>query len=119
MAAGRCKAPQFHFGDRTMKLLRYGPAGQEKPGLLDAGGTIRDLSAVVGDIGGAALSPGAPAKLRAIYPASLPAVSGKPRPGPFVAGVSKFICIGLNYSDPAAQTGNPIRSETTLLKSSP
>lgn len=98
-----------------MKLLRYGPAGQEKPGLLDAGGTIRDLSAVVGDIGGAALAPGALAKLRAIDPASLPAVSGKPRLGPCVAGVGKFICIGLNYSDHAAETGNPIPSEPIIF----
>jgi 2-keto-4-pentenoate hydratase/2-oxohepta-3-ene-1,7-dioic acid hydratase in catechol pathway len=98
-----------------MKLLRYGPAGQEKPGLLDAGGTIRDLSAVVGDIGGATLLPATLAKLRAIDPASLPAVSGTPRLGPCVAGVGKFICIGLNYSDHAAETGNPIPSEPIIF----
>ena len=98
-----------------MKLLRYGPAGQEKPGLLDAGGVIRDLSAVVGDIGGAALAPAALAKLRGIDPASLPAVSGKPRLGPCVSGVGKFICIGLNYSDHAAETGNAIPSEPIIF----
>lgn len=98
-----------------MKLLRYGPAGQEKPGLLDAGGVIRDLSGVVGDIGGATLLPAALAKLRGLDPASLPAVAGKPRLGPCVAGVGKFVCIGLNYSDHAAETGNPIPSEPIIF----
>lgn len=98
-----------------MKLLRYGPAGQEKPGMLDASGTIRDLSGVVTDIAGAVLSPAELAKLKALDPATLPAVSGSPRLGPCVGQVPKFICIGLNYSDHAAETGNPIPAEPIIF----
>ncbi|MDR5653838.1 fumarylacetoacetate hydrolase family protein [Ruixingdingia sedimenti] len=88
-----------------MKLLRYGPPGQERPGLLDACGTIRDLSAHVDDIAGAALAPEGLARIAALDPASLPAVTGGPRIGPCVGGVGKFVCVGLNYSDHAAETG--------------
>ena len=88
-----------------MKLVRYGPLGQEKPGLIDADGKIRDLSAHVADIAGDVLSPKGLAALKAIDPASLPVVEGSPRYGSPVAGVSKILCIGLNYSDHAAETG--------------
>jgi ureidoglycolate lyase len=92
-----------------MKLLRYGPQGQEKPGMLDTSGAIRDLSGVIPDLAGDALSPAGLAKLAALDPASLPAVSGNPRIGPPVAGLRNFVCIGLNYADHAAETGAAIR----------
>jgi 2,4-didehydro-3-deoxy-L-rhamnonate hydrolase len=98
-----------------MKLLRFGPAGQERPGLIDNTGKIRDLSAVVPDIDGAALAPAGLAKLAAIDPATLPAVPGEPRLGPCVANVPKFVCVGLNYSDHAAETGSPIPTEPILF----
>ena len=83
-----------------MKLLRYGPAGQEKPGVLDASGCVRDLSSEVTDIGGAVLSPASLARLRGLDLSSLPLVPGVPqqdlRLGPCVAQVGKCICIGLN-----------------------
>jgi len=88
-----------------MKLLRYGEAGAEKPGLLDANGDIRDLSAHVADITGDMLDDASLAKLGAIDPASLPKVEGNPRIGPCVANFSKFCCIGLNYADHAAEQG--------------
>jgi 2-keto-4-pentenoate hydratase/2-oxohepta-3-ene-1,7-dioic acid hydratase in catechol pathway len=98
-----------------MKLLRYGPVGQEKPGLLDASGTIRDLSTVVPDIAGATLGPSGLAKLRSLDPQALKAVSGNPRLGPCVANVGKFICIGLNYSDHAAETGATVPPEPIIF----
>ncbi len=98
-----------------MKLLRYGETGAEKPGLLDAEGTIRDLSGHVADIGGKALVPAALAALSKLDPKSLPAVAGNPRIGPCVAGVGKFICIGLNYSDHAAETGAAVPSEPIIF----
>ncbi|MDB5360604.1 MAG: 2-hydroxyhepta-2,4-diene,7-dioate isomerase [Rhodospirillales bacterium] len=98
-----------------MKLLRYGPVGQEKPGMLDAAGKIRDLSGTVGDIAGDTLSPAALAKLKALDPASLPLVSGNPRIGPCVGGVGKFIAVGLNYSDHAAETGAKVPEEPILF----
>lgn len=98
-----------------MKLLRYGAAGAEKPGLLDADGGIRDLSGVVGDIAGDTLLPDGLAKLRALDPASLPLVEGDPRLGACVAGVGKFICIGLNYSDHAAETGATVPPEPIIF----
>ena len=88
-----------------MKLLRYGSPGREKPGLLDANGTIRDLSGVIADVGGDALLPESLAKLRQLDPKTLPVVDGNPRIGPCVGGVGKFICVGLNYSDHAAESG--------------
>jgi 2-keto-4-pentenoate hydratase/2-oxohepta-3-ene-1,7-dioic acid hydratase in catechol pathway len=88
-----------------MKLLRYGPAGTEKPGMLAADGTVRDLSRVLGDIDGKALAPDSLARLKKLDPRDLPAVSGKPRLGPPVAGIGKIVAIGLNYSDHAAETG--------------
>ena len=96
-----------------MKLLRYGPQGQEKPGLLDAKGQIRDLSAHVADIGGAALTD--LDHLRAIDPESLPLVEGTPRIGPCVSGTGKFICIGLNYADHAAESGLKVPPEPIIF----
>ena len=98
-----------------MKLLRYGPQGAEKPGILDANGTIRDLSGVVADIDGAALSPAGLAKLAGIDPASLPLVAGSPRIGGCVARPLNFICIGLNYADHAAETGAPVPKEPIVF----
>ncbi len=101
-----------------MKLLRYGPSGEEKPGLLDAGGTLRDLSGEVADIGGEALTAVGLARLAALDPSALPAVDGSPRIGPCVGGVGKFICIGLNYSDHAEETNNPIPDEPIMFAKS-
>ena len=98
-----------------MKLLRYGPAGQEKPGLLDASGAIRDLSAHVGDIGPDQLSADSLAKLTAIDPASLPKVEGAVRYGAPVANVGKFIAIGLNFADHAAESGAAVPSEPIVF----
>ncbi|QND67596.1 fumarylacetoacetate hydrolase family protein [Mesorhizobium loti] len=98
-----------------MKLLRYGEVGSERPGLLDADGTIRDLSGHVTDIGGKALDPASLAALAKLDPKSLPAVSGSPRLGACVAGTGKFICIGLNYSDHAAETGATVPPEPIIF----
>ncbi|MER9948324.1 fumarylacetoacetate hydrolase family protein [Mesorhizobium sp. M0047] len=98
-----------------MKLLRYGEVGSERPGLLDTDGTIRDLSAHVADIGGKALDPALLADLAKLDPKSLPAVSGSPRLGACVAGTGKFICIGLNYSDHAAETGATVPPEPIIF----
>jgi ureidoglycolate lyase len=98
-----------------MKLLRYGPAGAEKPGLLDAGGALRDLSGVVADIAGEALSPAGLARLASIDPSSLPIVQGNPRLGPPVAGLRNFVCIGLNYADHAAETGAAVPKEPIVF----
>ena len=94
-----------------MKLLRYGPAGQEKPGLLDRDGKIRDLSGAVRDIDGEALSPTSLDRLRRLDPATLPLVSGTPRLGPCVGSVSKIVAIGLNYRLHAQEAGAAIPSE--------
>ncbi len=98
-----------------MKLLRYGPTGQEKPGLLDDGGTIRDLSGQVADITGAVLDDASLARLRALDAGSLPAVDGAPRVGPCVGSVGKLVCIGLNYRDHAEETGQPIPDEPVVF----
>lgn len=98
-----------------MKLLRFGEKGQERPGLLDDNGELRDLSAVVTDIAGQALSPDSLNRLRDIDPASLPRVPGSPRLGACVGQVGKFICIGLNYADHAAETGAPIPAEPVVF----
>jgi 2,4-diketo-3-deoxy-L-fuconate hydrolase len=98
-----------------MKLLRYGPLGSEKPGLLDARGQIRDLSGHITDITPAQLSPQALAALAAIDPASLPIVEGSPRHGVPVAGAAKFIAIGLNYADHAAESNMPIPGEPIVF----
>ncbi len=98
-----------------MKLLRYGETGAEKPGMLDADGNIRDLSAHVPDISGAMLDDASLNTLRALDPASLPLVEGDPRIGPCVTGFTKFMCIGLNYSDHAAETGASIPEHPILF----
>jgi 2,4-diketo-3-deoxy-L-fuconate hydrolase len=102
-----------------MKLLRYGAKGQEKPGILDSAGQIRDLSGHVADIGGAALSPAGLAAIAALNIESLPVVAGAPqkdiRLGPCVGGTRKFICIGLNYADHAAETGAAIPAEPIIF----
>jgi len=98
-----------------MKLLRVGNVGEERPALMDAEGGLRDLAAVVGDITGAVLVPESVAELRKIDPKKLPPVSGTPRIGACVGGVGKFICIGLNYSDHAAESGMAVPSEPVVF----
>ena len=102
-----------------MKLLRYGLPGQEKPGVLDAQGRVRDLSAHIADVGGSALLPQQLQMLRALNLENLPLVAGTPqhglRLGPCVAGVGKLICIGLNYSDHAAESGMPVPPEPVVF----
>ncbi|MHA6313704.1 fumarylacetoacetate hydrolase family protein [Pantoea sp. S-LA4] len=98
-----------------MKLLRYGNAGSERPGLLDSNGKLRDLSAHVTDIDGDALQPATLNALRQLDPHSLPLVSGEPRLGACVARSGKFICIGLNYADHAAETGAEIPKEPVVF----
>ncbi len=98
-----------------MKLLRYGPKGQEKPGLVDAEGQIRDLSRHVPDIAGDVLSPAGLAAIAALDIASLPPVEGSPRIGPCVGRVGKFLCIGLNFADHARETGKEPPSEPVVF----
>ncbi|MCR5881106.1 fumarylacetoacetate hydrolase family protein [Phenylobacterium sp. J367] len=98
-----------------MKLLRFGPAGTEKPGLLDAAGVVRDLSGQIGDLTPDQLSTDALKRLAALDPASLPAVDGPVRYGPPLAGVPKFIAIGLNYSDHAAESNMPVPKEPIVF----
>ena len=97
-----------------MKLLRHGPVGAEKPGLLHVDGTVRDLSGVVADIGGDVLSDAGIAALRAVDASKLPVVQN-PRLGPCVAGTGKFICIGLNYADHAAESGLQVPPEPVIF----
>lgn len=96
-----------------MKLMRFGPAGAEKPGVLDGDGRIRDLSALVPELAGVELTD--LDRLRDIDVSSLPLVAGEPRLGPCVAGTGKFICIGLNYSDHASETGHAVPSEPVIF----
>lgn len=98
-----------------MKLLRHGPSGAEKPGLMHTDGTIRDLSGIVSDIGWDTLSDAGLAAIRAVDAASLPVVAADTRLGPCVAGTGKFICIGLNYSDHAAETGATVPPEPIIF----
>ncbi|QBF34306.1 fumarylacetoacetate hydrolase family protein [Thalassococcus sp. S3] len=98
-----------------MKLLRYGEPGAEKPGMLDDGGVLRDLSGVVPDIADDVLSDAGLDKLRGLDPTSLPEVDGAPRLGPCVGNIGKFMCIGLNYSDHAAETGAAIPDHPILF----
>jgi 5-carboxymethyl-2-hydroxymuconate isomerase len=98
-----------------MKLVRYGAVGQEKPGMLDRSGRLRDLSAHVKDITGETVSPAGLAKLAAIDAASLPLVEGSPRLGSPVTGISKFAAIGLNYADHAAESGLPVPAEPIVF----
>ena len=98
-----------------MKLVRYGKPGKEKPGLIDMDGRIRDLSEVVGDIGGDTLSPKALRKIARLRPGNLPLVRGKPRLGSCVARPGNFIAIGLNYADHAAEAGAKIPAEPIVF----
>jgi 2,4-diketo-3-deoxy-L-fuconate hydrolase len=102
-----------------MKLLRYGPVGQEKPGALDESGQVRDLSSVISDVSGEALSRESVARLKALDLNTLPVVKGTPqsdlRLGPCVGGVGKFICIGLNYADHAAESNLPVPPEPVIF----
>jgi 2-keto-4-pentenoate hydratase/2-oxohepta-3-ene-1,7-dioic acid hydratase in catechol pathway len=98
-----------------MKLLRYGPLGKEKPALLDKNNQIRDLTGIIPDVTGEALSPQSFQRLQALDVTTLPPVGGNPRLGPCVDHVGKFICIGLNYSDHAAETGNPPPAEPVVF----
>ena len=98
-----------------MKLVRYGPVGQEKPGLIDSEGRLRDLSAHIDDIAGAALGAKALEKIAALDTDSLPLVSGSPRLGACVGGVGKMVCVGLNYSDHAKESGMAIPAEPILF----
>lgn len=102
-----------------MKLLRYGPFGQEKPGLLDSAGNIRDLSEFITDITGGSLAPESLNTLRSIDIDTLPLVSDSPRLGACVSGIGKIICIGLNYRDHAEETGLPIPDEPVIFAKFP
>lgn len=102
-----------------MRLLRYGTPGQEKPGLLDRQGNLRDLSAWIDDISADTLSPEMLSKLASLSAEELPLVEGSPRLGPCVGGSRKFICVGLNYSDHAAETGATVPPEPILFMKSP
>jgi 2-keto-4-pentenoate hydratase/2-oxohepta-3-ene-1,7-dioic acid hydratase in catechol pathway len=98
-----------------MKLVRYGDAGSERPAMLDNHGGLRDLSGVVHDITGAALTAAELDKLRSLDPSSLPRVEGTPRIGPCVGAVGKFLCIGLNYADHAAESGAAVPKEPVVF----
>jgi 2,4-didehydro-3-deoxy-L-rhamnonate hydrolase len=98
-----------------MKLVRYGKAGAERPGLIDAAGRIRDLSRIVDDITADVLTPAGLKRLRALKPERLPAVTGKPRLGCPLAGIGKIVCIGLNYTDHAEEVAMPLPKEPTIF----
>lgn len=98
-----------------MRLVRYGEVGAEKPGILDDQGSIRDLSSIVDDISPATVQAGELERIASIDPSSLPRVEGNPRLGPCVGQIGKFVCIGLNYTDHAKETGMPIPSEPIVF----
>jgi 2-keto-4-pentenoate hydratase/2-oxohepta-3-ene-1,7-dioic acid hydratase in catechol pathway len=102
-----------------MKLVRYGAAGREKPGMIDGDGRIRDLSGVIPDLAGATLSAKSLAKLAKIKPATLPPVRGNPRLGPCVGRVGNYIAIGLNYADHAAEAGLQVPKEPIIFNKAP
>jgi 2-keto-4-pentenoate hydratase/2-oxohepta-3-ene-1,7-dioic acid hydratase in catechol pathway len=102
-----------------MKLLRYGPKGREKPGLLDKDGILRDLSGVISDIDRATLASGEVARLKKIKPETLPKVARRPRLGSPIAAVGNFIAIGLNYVDHAKETNSPIPKEPIIFNKAP
>jgi 2,4-diketo-3-deoxy-L-fuconate hydrolase len=102
-----------------MKFVRYGNAGAEKPGLIDADGKVRDLSSHLADLSGAQLDPANLARLAALDPASLPVVSGDPRLGPCVGRPGNFIAVGLNYADHAAESNLPVPKEPVLFNKAP
>jgi ureidoglycolate lyase len=98
-----------------MRLVRYGEVGAEKPGILDDQGSIRDLSSIVGDISPATVQAGELERIASIDPSSLPRVEGNPRLGPCVGQIGKFVCIGLNYTDHAKESGMPIPTEPIVF----
>jgi 2-keto-4-pentenoate hydratase/2-oxohepta-3-ene-1,7-dioic acid hydratase in catechol pathway len=98
-----------------MRLVRHGEVGAEKPGILDDQGSIRDLSSIVGDISPATVQAGELERIASIDPSSLPRVEGNPRLGPCVGQIGKFVCIGLNYTDHAKETGMPIPTEPIVF----
>jgi len=98
-----------------MRLVRYGQVGAEKPGILDDQGSIRDLSSIVDDISPATVEAGELERIASIDPSSLPRVEGNPRLGPCVGQIGKFVCIGLNYTDHAKETGMPIPTEPIVF----
>ena len=98
-----------------MKLVRYGPSGAEKPGLVDGQGVLRDLSHIIPDLGAAQLSPDSLSQLAKLDVSKLPAIEGKPRMGCPIASIGKFLAIGLNYSDHAEETGSPIPKEPIIF----
>jgi 2,4-didehydro-3-deoxy-L-rhamnonate hydrolase len=102
-----------------MKLVRFGRAGHEKPGLVDADGTLRDLSRAVPDVTPELLTPAGLRRLRAVKPARLPVVRGRPRLGCPLAGLGKMVCIGLNYTDHAAEVGMALPKEPTIFIKAP
>ncbi len=110
---------EYQHAETKMKLVRYGKAGKEKPGLIDAAGKLRDLSEVVAGIDADTLAPRALARLAKLKPESLPAVRGAPRIGPCVAGVRNFIAVGLNYADHAAESGQAVPKEPVLFNKAP
>jgi 2-keto-4-pentenoate hydratase/2-oxohepta-3-ene-1,7-dioic acid hydratase in catechol pathway len=107
------------MGEKPMKLVRFGPPGREKPGIIDSQGKIRDLSGVVPDINGATLSPEGLARIRRTKIEKLPLVRGNPRLGPCVARPSNFIAIGLNYADHAAEAGIEVPKEPVIFNKAP
>ena len=102
-----------------MRLVRYGPVGQERPGVLDADGRLRDLSTAIPDIGGAALRPASIQKLREVAIEKLPLAERSARIGPCVSGVGKIVCVGLNYRDHAAESNMPVPNEPVLFLKAP
>lgn len=98
-----------------MKLLRYGERGAERPGMLDGDGAIRDLGGIIDDVSAASLADGVLARLRDVDPASLPRVGGSPRIGPCVASIGKIICVGRNYAEHAAESGNKVDVEPIIF----
>ena len=102
-----------------MKLLRFGPKGREKPGILDKDGVIRDLSGVIDDISPASIAAGALARLRRVNPAKLPAAPRRTRIGPCLSTTGNFIAIGLNYADHAAESGQPVPTEPIVFNKAP
>ena len=107
------------IGKKPMKLVRYGAAGHEKPGLVDASGTIRDLSSHIADINSATISPDSLAKLKALDPSTLPAVPAGVRLGSCVARPGNFIAVGLNYADHAAESNMPVPEQPILFNKAP
>jgi 2-keto-4-pentenoate hydratase/2-oxohepta-3-ene-1,7-dioic acid hydratase in catechol pathway len=115
----RISTPFTEGGTQVMKLVRFGPKGSEKPGLVDSSGQIRDLSGEVGDFRPEMMTAELAARLSSIDPARLPAVPGNPRLGPPLPRTGHFIAIGLNYADHAAESGLPVPAEPVIFSKAP